>query len=49
MITIINTDYVGYRLILLLFYFGFTRGITVGVIIIIHARFIFIKTLIDYY
>ena len=47
--TVINIDFAGYRLIFLLFCFGVTGGITVVAIIIIRARFGFIKRLIPLY
>ena len=47
--TLITKASVGYRLIVLIIFFGVTGGITVGVIIIIHAQFAFIKRPIDHY
>ena len=48
-ITTIITACVLYKIIILIFYFGFTGGITVGVIIPFCARFAFIKRLIYLY
>ena len=48
-ITVVTPAFVGYRLIFMLFYFGVTGGIIVGVTIIIHACFAFIKALIYHY